>query len=95
MTSADAQKYFTLRERPGLITDGMFRYIRHSNYLGEMMIYASFALMVWHWLPWLVLAWVWLGVFAVNMRVKEQRMARHPEWAAYRRRSWWLVPGVF
>ena len=94
MTSADAQKYFMLRERPGLITDGMFRYVRHPNYLGEMMIYGSFAMMVWHWLPWLVLGWVWLGLFAVNMRVKEQRMARHPEWPEYRRGSWWLLPGV-
>lgn len=95
MIAADAQKYFTLRLRPGLITDGMFRYIRHPNYLGEMMIYGSFAMMVWHWLAWLVLAWVWIGVFAVNMIVKEQRMSRHPGWAEYRRRSWWLVPGVF
>jgi steroid 5-alpha reductase family enzyme len=46
MIAADAQKYFTLRLQPGLITHGMFRYIRHPNYLGEMMIYGSFALMV-------------------------------------------------
>ena len=59
MLAADAQKYFTLRHKPGLITGGMFRYVRHPNYLGEMMIYGSFALMVWHWLPVVVLAWVW------------------------------------
>ena len=40
---ADAQKYFTLRLKRGLITDGMYRYIRHPNYLGEMMLYGSFA----------------------------------------------------
>ncbi len=95
MMAADAQKFFTLRERPGLITDGMFRRIRHPNYLGEMMIYGSFALMVWHWLPFLVLAWVWGGVFAVNMVMKEASLARHPGWADYRARTRWLVPGVF
>jgi protein-S-isoprenylcysteine O-methyltransferase Ste14 len=95
MIAADAQKYFTLRERPGLITDGMFRHVRHPNYLGEMMIYGSFALMVWHWLPWLVLAWVWLGVFAVNMTMKEASLSRHPGWAEYRARTAWLVPGIF
>ena len=95
MIAADAQKYFTLRAKPGLITDGMFRYVRHPNYLGEMLIYGSFALMVWHWLPWLVLAGVWFGVFAPNMALKEASMARHPGWAEYRRRSWWLVPYVF
>jgi hypothetical protein len=60
MIAADAQKYYTLRVKRGLITDGMHRYVRHPNYLGEMMIYGSFAMMVWHWLPVVVLAWVWL-----------------------------------
>jgi protein-S-isoprenylcysteine O-methyltransferase Ste14 len=94
MIAADAQKYFTLRVRRGLITDGMHKYIRHPNYLGEMMIYGSFALMVWHWLPVVVLAWVWGGLFAVNMVMKEASMSRYPEWAAYRKRTWWLVPYV-
>jgi protein-S-isoprenylcysteine O-methyltransferase Ste14 len=94
MIAADAQKYFTLRERRALITDGMHRYVRHPNYLGEMTIYTSFALMVWHWLPALVLAWVWLGVFAPNMILKEVSLSRYPEWAAYRARSWWLLPGI-
>ena len=94
MIAADAQKYFTLRVRRGLITDGMHRYIRHPNYLGEMMIYGSFALMVWHWLPVVVLACVWIGLFAVNMINKEARLSRHPGWAQYRQRTWWLLPLV-
>lgn len=94
MIAADAQKYFTLRVRPGLITDGMFRYVRHPNYLGEMLVYGSFALMVWHWLPWLVLAFVWTCVFAVNMVMKEASLSRHQDWVEYRRRSWWLLPFV-
>ena len=48
MIASDARKYFTLRLKRGLIADGMYRFIRHPNYLGEMMIYGSFALMVWH-----------------------------------------------
>ncbi len=94
MIAADAQKFFTLRLQRGLITDGMHRYVRHPNYLGEIMIYGSFVLMVWHWLPVLVLAWVWLGVFAVNMIMKEASMSRYPEWAEYRKRTRWLIPFV-
>lgn len=94
MIAADAQKFYTLRVRRGLITDGLHRYVRHPNYLGEMMIYGSFALMVWHWFPVVVLAWVWLGLFAVNMVLKEASMSRYPEWAAYKQRSWWLIPFV-
>jgi protein-S-isoprenylcysteine O-methyltransferase Ste14 len=95
MIAADAQKFYTLRLRRGLITDGVHRYIRHPNYLGEMMIYGSFALMVWHPVPLLVLACVWLFLFAVNMVIKEASMSRYPEWAAYKQRSWWLIPFIF
>ena len=41
--TADTQKYFVLRARKGLITDGLFQRSRNPNYLGEMLIYASFA----------------------------------------------------
>jgi protein-S-isoprenylcysteine O-methyltransferase Ste14 len=94
MIAADAQKYFTLRIKRGLIIDGMYRLIRHPNYLGEMMTYGSFALMVWHWLPFLVLAWIWSVLFAVNTKLKEASMSRYPEWTEYKKRSWWLLPGV-
>jgi protein-S-isoprenylcysteine O-methyltransferase Ste14 len=94
MIAADAQKFYTLRVQRGLITDGAFRYVRHPNYLGEMMVYASFALLVWHWLPVAILALFWFGLFAPNMALKEASMARYPEWAAYKKRSWWLFPGL-
>ena len=92
---ADAHKYFVLRARRGLVTDGLFGVVRHPNYLGEMMLYASFALLAQHWLPWLVLAWVWGGVSVPNMLRKEASMARYPEWAAYRERTGLLLPRWF
>ena len=45
MMVSDAQKYYTLQYKKGLITDGMFKYIRSPNYLGEVMIYSSYALL--------------------------------------------------
>jgi protein-S-isoprenylcysteine O-methyltransferase Ste14 len=92
--AADAQKYFTLRVRRGLITHGMYRYIRHPNYLGEMLLYSSFALMVWHWLPVVILSWVWGGLFLVQMAMIEASLSRYPEWAKYKGSSWWLLPPV-
>jgi protein-S-isoprenylcysteine O-methyltransferase Ste14 len=94
MIAADAQKYFTLRLKRGLITDGMYRFIRHPNYLGEMIIYTSFALMVWQWLPVVMLAWVWSGLFAVNITLKEVSMSRYPEWDRYKKHSWRLLPPI-
>ncbi len=92
MMASDAQKFFTLKVRRGLITDGFFARVRHPNYLGEMMLYASFAVVAGHWIPWVVLAWVWGGVFVPNMLRKEASMARHPGWAAYRARTGFLLP---
>lgn len=95
MMAADVQKFVTLQLKRGLITSGMFKYVRHPNYLGEMMVYGALALMVWHWIPALVLAYYWLVMFATNMAMKEASMSRYPEWGAYRTRTWWLIPGVF
>jgi protein-S-isoprenylcysteine O-methyltransferase Ste14 len=95
MIASDVQKFVTLQLRRGLITTGMFKRVRHPNYLGEMMVYGSFAMMVWHWIPALVLAYFWLVLFSTNMVMKEASMSRYPEWAAYRRRTSWLIPGIF
>jgi len=92
MVGSDAQKHFALRARPGLVSDGFFARVRHPNYLGEMMLYGSFAWLSGHWAPWLVLAWVWGGVFIPNMLRKEARLARHPWWAAYAARTGFLLP---
>lgn len=92
MMGSDAQKYFTLKVKRGLITDGFFARIRHPNYLGEMLLYGSFAALSMHWAPWAVLAFVWLAVFVPNMLAKERSMSRYPEWAAYVRTTGFLWP---
>lgn len=92
MMAADSQKYYMLKYRGGLIEEGLFKYIRHPNYLGEMMLYAAYALLVQHWIPWLILAWVWIGIFLVNVLMKEASLARYPEWPAYKARTGLLLP---
>ena len=95
MIGADAQKYFTLKVKRGLITNGFFSSMRHPNYTGEMMIYGSYALLVWHWLPAMVLLFVWSLVFATNIAMKESSMSRYPEWAAYKARTGYLLPPLW
>lgn len=92
MIGADAQKHFTLRLRPGLVEDGLYARVRHPNYLGEMMIYAAYALLARHWLAWAILGWIWLGVFLPNMKVIEASLSRYPGWEAYRARTGMLLP---
>ena len=95
MMTADCQKYFTLKYQKGLIREGLFKYIRHPNYLGEIMLYASYAMIVQHWIPWAILAWVWIGVFLVNILQKEASMSRYQEWKKYKKQSGMLIPKLF
>ena len=92
MMSADAQKHATLSLRPGLITTGLYARMRHPNYLGEMLLYATYALLARHWAPWLLLAFVWGGLFLPNMLVMEERLSRHPGWRDYKARTGFLFP---
>ena len=95
MLGADAQKHAALAAGPGLITTGFYARTRHPNYLGEMLIYASFALMVRHWIPWAILGFIWTSVFMTNIAAQEVSLSRHPGWAAYKARTGLLLPRIF
>ncbi|PSB07231.1 steroid 5-alpha reductase [Pleurocapsa sp. CCALA 161] len=92
---SDAQKYFTLKYKPGLITEGFFSRSRNPNYLGEILIYLGFALLTQHWIPLAILGVFVVVVFLPNMRKKEQSLARYPEFKAYKERSGLLLPKLF
>jgi protein-S-isoprenylcysteine O-methyltransferase Ste14 len=93
--TADAQKYYSLRQAKQLITDGLFARTRNPNYLGEILIYLAFASLSQHWLPFVVLA-AWVGGFFLrNMRAKDRSLSRYPGFAEYRARSWMLLPRPF
>jgi len=92
MMVSDCQKYYTLKYHQGLIENGMFKYIRHPNYLGEIMLYSSYALMVGHWIPWVILALIWSVIFFTNMLMKEFSLSRYSNWQAYKRRTSMLFP---
>jgi protein-S-isoprenylcysteine O-methyltransferase Ste14 len=90
--TSDAQKYYTLKYRPGLITEGFFAKCRNTNYLGEILIYSSFALLACHWVPWLILSAFVSVIFVPNMRKKDQSLARYPEFANYQAQSGLILP---
>ncbi len=92
MAAADLQKNCTLTYRPGLITNGVYAYTRNPNYLGEVMIYASYALLVEHWLGWLIIVGQFFLLFLPRMLVKDSSISRHPGWAEYERRSGLIIP---
>ena len=88
----DAQKYYTLKVKPGLIEEGLFSRTRNPNYLGEILIYVAYALMALHWLPFLVLGGWIFGFFVRNMLKKDQSLSRHPGFREYKQRTGLLFP---
>jgi steroid 5-alpha reductase family enzyme len=92
---SDAQKYYTLQNKKGLIEEGLFSRTRNPNYLGEIMIYAAYATMSLHWLPFVILGgWVF-GFFVRNMFAKDKSLSRYAQFAAYKEKTGLLFPKIF
>ncbi|CCW70951.1 unnamed protein product [Phytomonas sp. Hart1] len=95
MLGSDCQKHFTLKCKRGLITNGFFSRVRHPNYLGEMIIYGSFAFISGSNISWLILGWVWTGVFLPFMLNKEASLSRYSGWKIYKERTGFIIPRLF
>lgn len=93
--SSDAQKYYTLKYKSGLITEGFFARCRNTNYLGEIFIYLAFAMLVQHWLPYVIIGGFVLGIFIPNMLKKDKSLSRYPEFEEYQANSGLIIPKLF
>lgn len=72
MMCSDYQKTIQLQKKKGLISNGFFSLTRNPNYLGEIMIYSSFALCADHLFGYL---YVWIiasTLFATNVYLKDK-----------------------
>ena len=92
---SDAQKFFTLKYRPGLITEGFFARSRNTNYLGELLIYSGFALASCSPWGWLGIGMFFVAEFIPNMLRKDKSLSRYPEFADYRKKAGFLFPRIF
>jgi steroid 5-alpha reductase family enzyme len=91
---SDAQKYFTLKYKPGLITEGFFARTRNVNYLGELMIYVGFALLSASWFGFIGIAVFFSGAFIPNMIKKDKSLARYSNFNSYKQASGLLLPKI-
>ncbi|KAF0719232.1 Aste57867_1187 [Aphanomyces stellatus] len=94
MMAADTQKYFVLKYKPGLITDGWFAWSRNTNYVGELCVYVSYALLTNHWFPYAWLAFIFVMIWMPNLIAKDISLRRKVGGVAYMRKSGFLLPNV-
>ena len=91
--ASDMQKHMHLKLAPHtLLHTGLWARTRNPNYLGELLIYLSFALLTWHPYPFVVLALFFAVEWWPNMRKKDASLARYPGFAAYAAKSGRLFP---
>jgi len=65
------------------------------NYLGEMMLYASFGILCQMWTIWYVFAYMWGFVFVMRMLMKEYSLSKKEGWTEYKNRTWFLIPKIY
>ena len=90
--ASDAQKYFTLKVKKKLINEGFFKNIRNTNYLGEILIYLSFAMLSMSFIPFVILAIFFFIVFLPRMLKKDKSLSKYEDFEKYKHNSGLIFP---
>ncbi|OQR91246.1 hypothetical protein ACHHYP_04851 [Achlya hypogyna] len=91
----DTQKFYQLRARPGLITDGWLTWSRNTNYLGTFFVYLSYAILAQHWIPYAWLAIMVAFSYLSSMVAKDISLRKKDGAEQYMQQAWFFLPNVF
>jgi protein-S-isoprenylcysteine O-methyltransferase Ste14 len=75
--------------------DGFNKYTRNPNYLGEIMLYSSFAYLVNTPGTWFIMSYMWGIVFVIRMTMKDYSLSKKAGWPEYKATSWLLLPKFY
>lgn len=92
---SDVQKSVTLQLQEGLITTGFFEKSRNPNYLGELLICVSLAMLSKSYFCWFYLALCWVVVFGTGILKKESSLMQKEGFKEYQEKSLILFPRLF
>lgn len=81
--------------RKALITDLMLEKNRNPNFLGEMMIYSSFAFLVDSYYAFGVLFTIWSTIFVSRVVLKESSNSKKEGWKQYKENSYLFLYKFF
>ena len=90
--ASDTQKYFSLKFKKDLIKEGFFKNVRNTNYLGEILIYLSFAILSMSFIPFAILAIFFFVVFLPRMIKKDKSLTKYPSFEDYKKKTGLILP---
>jgi len=94
-TAADVQKMTAKGMGASLVKDGIWRSLRHVNYLGDLMRYTSFSILAGVAWAFLLPSVVFL-LYLQRINEKEEAMAaKYADFAAYQQASKRLLPWIW
>lgn len=95
-TKQQQQQKQQISQVQNLLTTRHWSYSRNPNYFGELLIYFSFCLLAWHWIPMIWLAFMVFAYWLPSMRVKEKSLSRFgSEWQEYKSRTAFFIPFIW
>jgi protein-S-isoprenylcysteine O-methyltransferase Ste14 len=94
-TAADVQKMVEKGMGAGLVSDGIWRSIRHVNYLGDLMRYTSFSFIAGSGCAFILPSLIFI-LYLQRISKKEIAMAdKYPQFTAYQQNSTRLFPFIW
>ena len=91
MICADLQKYLILKYKKILVNSYFLAWNRNTNFLGEIMIYFSFAFIVGRIECYLLLIFVWSTFFAGRIYLKEKSLQKKKGYNLYVQNSYLIL----
>lgn len=85
-----------LAERHSLVTDGVFRYIRHPTYAAHLLWAIAQVFLLWNWIAGFSMLVTFLPGYSYRVRIEEQMMLEHfgEEYRSYMNHTVRVIPHV-
>lgn len=94
-------KFFTvdvsIRDDHHLVTNGLYKYIRHPAYTGSLMTFTGFGLSMNNWVSLIIIVVPVLLTFLYRIKVEESTLLNQSEleYREYMKHTWRLVPWIY
>lgn len=95
LISADVQKYVILAYKKGLISNGILKNNRNTNFLGEAMIYFSFTLCCNRLVGYIIIFINFFILVAPRMYNKEESLKRKEGYTEYKKDSYFMLFKIY